>query len=232
MHQDVIRYKSISTIQLLNDLNWIINSPILVREDLPEFEDELAYDLIGSEDILLYKEWFYELSTNPRKLIDFFDREDQFILGKYFERLLHFFFENFPNYELLLAGKQFIDGQRTKGEIDFIVRDSAKEENIHFEVAVKYYMGYKSSSKHAMWIGPNGMDSLDKKIEKFVRQLDLSKKEKTDFIINRRVALLKGYFFSHWKVDLWPHFYNQKAENGSWMYFSEMQEGLNEERQY
>jgi len=234
LHQDVFRYKSLNSLQLLNDLFWVVTSLNLLNQDLPEFKEEIGIDLIEDREKKAFSIWFQALCENPFLLESYFNSEDQLILGKYFERLVQFFFENYPRYELLIAGKQFFDRKTTLGELDFVIRDKTKNEVLHLEVAVKYYMGYKSSPKHSMWIGPNGLDTLEKKLTKFERQLALSISEESniDFKIDRRIALLKGFFFIHWRAKVWPHFHINSLENGEWMYEEEMGSALDDNGRY
>ncbi len=234
MHQDVFRYKSLNSLQLLNDLFWVVTSLNLLSPDLPEFKEEIGFDLIDNQKKKAFSNWFQALCEDPFLLERYFNSEEQLILGKYFERLVQFFFENYPNYELLIAGMQLFDRKTTLGELDFVIRDKTKNEVLHLEVAVKYYMGYKSSPKHSMWIGPNGLDTLEKKLNKFAKQLALSISEEKniDFKIDRRIALLKGFFFIHWRATVWPHFHIDSSDYGEWMYEKEMESALDEKGRY
>ena len=234
MHQDVFRYKSIDSLQLLSDLYWVVTSHNLLDSNLPEFKEEMSYDFIEDDEKKAFSTWFQALSKNPVSLENYFRSEEQLILGKYFERIVHFFFENYPKFDLLIAGKQFFDKKTTLGELDFVINDKAKKEILHLEIAVKYYMGYKSSAKHSMWIGPNGLDTLEKKLSKFENQLALSMTEASniDLKIDRRIAVLKGYFFIHWRAKTWPHFHSLSSANGEWMYEEEMESALDEKGRY
>ena len=234
MHQGIVRYRSISLGQLLHDLYWCISSQNLLTTSPPEFKGELMQSLALRESQDDFDQWFRNLKEDPALLLAFFANDDQLILGKYFERLLLFFFENSHQYRVIYSGKQLFENERTIGELDFVIEDRRSKDRIHIEAAVKYYMGYRNTSKHSMWIGPNGMDTLAKKIEKFEKQLALSELEEItkQININRREVLLKGYFFKHWKATELPYFHNAEKEDCCWMYEDEMKEFIDDEAIY
>lgn len=222
MHQPLIKYCNISTSQLIFDLKWVIESPELLIEVPPQ----INWKLLKSDYFENCKEWLAVLEQNPMVLKEFFNSENQFILGKYFELLVQFIFKNIDGFSLITYGLQVIKNGRTLGEVDFVYKNLNDGITTHLEVAVKYYMGFKSSAKHSMWIGPNGLDNLAGKVQKFTTQLSMAMfaEELIDLnpgIFEKRV-LLKGYFFSHINADLMPHFYNPKGNTGQWLYISEL----------
>ncbi len=224
MHQSIVTYCSLSSDQLIADLYWCVQSQNLLINEPPQFKGEIVGSLVDNKAHQAFNFWFESLKKNPGPLLSFFDSEEQLILGKYFERLLYFFFEHFSHYDLILSNHQLFEKGRTIGELDFIVRDKQKNEIIHLEAAVKYYMGYRNTSKHSMWIGPNGMDTLAKKMKKFEKQLLNSEREeiKQQVLVSKRKIILKGYFFKHVKATEFPYFYNSDIENCKWMYQEEM----------
>jgi hypothetical protein len=234
LHQGIIRYRELHSDQLLQDLFWCINSENLLIENPPDLDGDLLKSLVGNNYRNEFQSWFHSLKVKPDKLIDFFDSNDQLIVGKYFERLLYFFFEHFSQYEIILAGKQLFDKKRTIGELDFVINDRGIKRILHIEVALKYYMSYRNTAKHSMWIGPNGSDTLAKKMRKFNAQLALSKSNeiKNIALVDDKLVLLKGYFFRHYSSNEYPHFYNPNIEDCSWMYLDEMDSGLDAKSLY
>lgn len=230
MIQELSRYKSIGIKQLLKDLNWLVTSRCLIQADLPEFQGHLIQCLGDFVDDLSLKKWLSSMEDNPIILQEYFNSEEQLIVGKYYERLISFFFEHYPQFDVLFKGKQIFVEQRTIGELDFIIKDNLSQKVIHIEAAVKYYMGYKNVGKHDLWIGPNGLDTLQKKIRKLDKQLLLS--DVLDFKIDQRIALMGGYFFKHWKSTHWPYFYENRDGEGIWMYEDEMNDCLNSKAYY
>lgn len=222
MHQPLVKYCDISTEQLVFDLKWVIESPGLLIEPPPQINWELLRDDYFNSCSV----WLVDLEQNSKDLKSFFDQDHQFILGKYFEMLIQFIFENFEEFKLITKGLQVIKNNRTIGEIDFIFKNLKDNKTTHLEVAVKYYMGYKSSAKHTMWIGPNGMDNLAGKIQKFTTQLSMAMLAEELNELNTasfsRKVMLKGYFFKHINSEQMPHFCNPDALIGKWLYISEL----------
>lgn len=235
MHQATQRYKLLREEQLLNDLDWVVRSAVMLDRSPPEIKADLCSRIIDANKEGEYEKWLLSLRTDPVDLLKYFDRDEQLILGKYFEHLLFFFFTFYPRYEIIESGKQLFVGGETISEIDFIVRDHLHRENIHFEVAVKYYLCYRNSSKHDMWIGPNGLDTLSKKMHKLSKQLDFSESHNKlidDVEIDHRMGIIKGYLFQHLEGDNWPHFINEDLETGKWMYHIEMNTYLDPDYDY
>ena len=222
MHQPLVKYCDISTTQLIFDLKWVIESPGLLIEVPPQ----INWELLRPDYFKTCSVWLADLEQNPKVLIKFFDTDYQFILGKYFELLIQFIFENYDGFKLIIKGLQVIKNNRTIGEIDFIFKNLTDSKTTHLEVAVKYYMGYKSSAKHTMWIGPNGMDNLAGKIQKFTTQLSMAAFAEELYDFNpasfEKKVMLKGYFFKHINSDLMPHFNNPESFTGQLLYISEL----------
>ena len=230
MIQTLVRYKSLSINQLISDLNWIVKSESLIHRGLPEFEGDILNSLQDLIDVTAYENWLNQLKSAPQELEAFFRIADQLILGKYLERLLKFFFSAYPSFELIHAGKQIFEEQTTIGELDFVIKDKVTNKVHHIEVAVKYYMGFKDVGKHDLWIGPNGMDTLQKKIRKLDKQLTLSRK--LDFNVDLTQAFIIGYFFRHWKSRNWPYFYEEREGEGQWLYVDEMSSYFSTDKLY
>ena len=232
MHQPLVKYSDITLPQLISDLKWVIDSPGLLIEPPPQ----INWKLIRLNYFEICNDWLTHLEQNPEDLKSFFKVDNQFILGKYFEMLIQFIFENFDGFELITKGLQVLKNNRTIGEIDFIFKNLADNKTTHLEVAVKYYMGFKSSAKHSMWIGPNGMDNLAGKIQKFTTQLSMSAiaeelNDLTPASFERKV-ILKGYFFKHINSDLMPYFFNPEALTGQWLFISELDKIIHSNKKY
>jgi len=222
LHQSIVRYKDIPLPQLISDLKWVATSPGLLAVTSPQ----VSWGLLPDNYFYNCLDWINGIEENPQDLVVFFNSDQQFILGKYFEKLLHFIFKYFEGFSLIITNLQVEKNNRTIGEIDFVFTNLMDRKTTHLEVAVKYYMGYKSSAKHSMWIGPNGMDNLAGKIRKFTTQLSMSAfaEDLNDLepALFKREVLLKGYFFKHIRSEQLPHFCNSEALTGKWLYVSEL----------
>ena len=119
MHQALVKYCDITISQLIFDLKWVIESPGLLIESPPQ----INWELLRDDYFKICNEWLTDLKQNPGDLKAFFDIDHQFILGKYFEKLIQFIFEYFEGFKLVTNGLQVIKNNRTIGEIDFIFKN-------------------------------------------------------------------------------------------------------------
>lgn len=130
-------------------------------------EDEVADQMLAIDAV-------------PEALMTFLASGERARLGRYAERLLHFFLALDPRHELLAAGLQIRDARRggmTLGECDFLLRRCADAVLLHWELAVKLYLyvppdeGAFTLTERALqfhWLGPNLADSLADKVERLV----------------------------------------------------------------
>ena len=85
-------------------------------------------------------------------------------------------------FDLLAANLQIQGEKETLGELDFIVKNLKTGENIHIELACKFYLFHENKSKEVEqnWVGPNRKDSLSEKLEKLkLKQFPLLKASET-----------------------------------------------------
>jgi hypothetical protein len=98
-------------------------------------------------------------------------------LGSHFESLLAFWLADPANslYRLVASHIPIRDGNRTLGELDFLVQDKASGRFQHWEVAVKFYLGVKAGGDYHHWVGPGLGDRLDLKVSHLLQhQLSLT----------------------------------------------------------
>ena len=230
MHQPVFRYKDISFSQLINDIKWVIESPSIF---------EIAPENYPWETFVipeLFEEMMKNTINSPEVVLDYFNSEEQFILGKYFEKLLGFIFDYSKKLEIVAKGLQIFNDSRTIGEIDFLLNDKQNKKIIQLEVAVKYYLGTDSDAAWSKWIGPNGADNLERKIDKFAVQLTMagfvnSEILTKDTLVSPKI-LLKGYLFRHLNNSRLPAFCSPTVLNGTWIYHNEAEQIINPKNNY
>jgi hypothetical protein len=149
---------------MVRDLAWAIASPPLLETEQGAFVSVAWLQ----QQYLSYLPRLFSLDNNPTPLLEFINRQPR--LGVYFEQLWHFFFEDSPKFDVLLANIQIQDSHQTYGEFDFIVREKATQIVTHFEVAVKFYLGYQHvSTTKELWYGANIKDRLDIKIDHMLK---------------------------------------------------------------
>lgn len=180
-------------------LAWAIGSAPLVKADcgqLPIIDEEWC-----DHQFKIHLDWLKNLDENPHLLKTFLAEDDATLLGKKFESLLAFWFQYSEHFELVERNIRF-EKSGASGEADFLIREKIDGELIHLETACKYYIGKPHNGKRNSWIGPNGRDSLQLKIEKLRKQINVFRTTagKTYLLDHQletpgRAVFLKGYFF-------------------------------------
>lgn len=97
----------------------------------------------------------FELPTNIR-------------LGHLVEKVVSMLIQQSTNFKIIYENVQIIENQKTIGEIDFIIENTASKQQLHLELAYKFYLFDPSISSEPIlnWIGPNRNDSLSEKLYK------------------------------------------------------------------
>lgn len=195
--------KKIQTSEV-RELLWCIGSPALLYQNPNKGRFQFLTQDWYDESWINRLDWIFELDENPEPLIEFLKSDHKQLLGKRFERLIHFWFEQHPRIKLLAQGVQVFDDKKTIGEIDFLFKDLDSGETFHLEVACKFYLSSNNSGQWKDFIGPNGKDRLLNKIDKTHEQLDLFNREAAQFILRELSAakptpifMIKGALFYH-----------------------------------
>ncbi len=121
-------------------------------------------------------------------------------IGRYFERLVEAWLRA-AKVEKLAANTPIRDGGTTLGELDLVFETHGQA--VHWELAVKFYLGLGDLSKACSWHGPRARDRLDKKLTTmYERQLRLPTLAKTQehlrslgFESVTSQSFAKGYLF-------------------------------------
>ncbi|MFT7617960.1 MAG: hypothetical protein ACI97A_001599 [Planctomycetota bacterium] len=148
--------------RIVRDLAWTILSPPLV---------DLQCETATSASIRWCRRQFdaflpqlRALDADPAPLQEKIDIEQSYRLGKYFENLIAYWLEASDDFELLERNLQIRDGKETLGEMDFLVLDLKDQKTSHWEVAVKFYLGFPSDDALTSWHGPGKRDNLARKM--------------------------------------------------------------------
>ena len=148
---------------VVRDLAWAIASPPLL---IPEKQHCYWYDNEWYRD--LYESslgWLKKLDEAPEILRERLESQKDRRLGRYFETLWAFWLEQSPRFEIIEQNLPLrVDG-KTLGELDFLVLDKQSGKTLHWEVAVKFYLGVGDTHLQANWHGPGKKDRLDLKVE-------------------------------------------------------------------
>lgn len=148
---------------IVRDLAWAIASPPLLHS-----EKEACHWYRGDWYENLYislQDWLQRLDEAPQELQERLDSQKDRRLGRYFETLWAFWLEHDPRFEVIAQNLPLRDEGKTLGELDFLVLDKSSGQNLHWEVAVKFYLGVGDTQQQRNWHGPGKKDRLDRKVE-------------------------------------------------------------------
>ena len=149
----------------LQDLLWVLNSP-------PLLQAQDGHDVIDTAIAFEPPEAIDE--AHFQSLVCRHQSRRRIRLGLYFEDLILYAIQHLSGYELLAHDIQVFNGAQTIGAFDYIVQAPDGEVE-HWEAAVKFFLQSKATDQWAVWIGPNGRDSLHRKMTKMLgRQIHLS----------------------------------------------------------
>ena len=190
--------------QSVRDLAWAVSSPPLISNSShycawPESE---WYRQIFEETL----PWLKTLDADPAELDELLASQKDRRLGKYFETLWYFWLSHHQHYDVVENNVQIIIDGETLGEIDFIVFDKTTKKTIHWELAVKFYLGAGNTREMCNWYGPNLRDRLDIKVEHLIsRQSVISKDQRVvqwltsqGIRIDQCTVILKGRLYFPW----------------------------------
>lgn len=148
---------------VVRDLAWAIASPPLLRLEQTACR---WYDSDWYQDLYITsQDWLQRLDQAPKALQELLDSQKDRRLGRYFEMLWTFWLENSSRFEVIEQNLPLRDQGKTLGELDFLVFDKVSGQNLHWEVAVKFYLGVGDTRQHSSWHGPGKKDRLDLKVE-------------------------------------------------------------------
>lgn len=134
-----IQYKAFLTTKNLTFLNNII--------DIAPFQ--ISVEELGEKEISILK-----INPNLR-------------LGNRLEHFLSFSLKFSNDFSILAKNIQIVENKITLGELDYIIQDNRNDSIFHLELANKFYLyGNSILNEVERWIGPNGNDSLMRKIKK------------------------------------------------------------------
>lgn len=208
------------------DLAWAVSSPSLLQyqqHDCAWFSD--AWYL---EQYRVIEEQLRQLDRDPARLEQLLAAQKDQRLGNYFETLWAYALELHPRYQLIERNLQIHDGERTLGEMDFIVHDQLSGRCAHWELAIKFYLGIGNTRNHAAWHGPGKKDRMDLKVEHLLsRQVLLSNHPVARSLLEQRgieiddcAVILKGRLFYPWQqhgAEQFPLSANPSHPSGYWL---------------
>lgn len=156
----------------VRDLAWACFSPaLLTLETLaPEAGATDAKPALTASRT----NWLRQLDQQPQPLLSWLQARPATRLGLYFETLWQFFLAEDSDTALLAHNMPVRSSGQTLGEFDCLYYCRRRERPVHLELAVKFYLGHRSTtlgaqeSTAAEWLGPNTVDRLDLKLTRLL----------------------------------------------------------------
>lgn len=152
-------------------LAWMSRAPQLITgEDCFQPRHEMAAP--AWEKLIV---WDSDPASGPPLLQEAAQRR----LGIHFENLYACLMSELLGWEVLARNLPVHDrAGRTLGELDIVLRHPVTGLVEHHEIAVKFYLGFRSAGGRAYWYGPNNRDRLDIKTRRLrEHQIPLSHSE-------------------------------------------------------
>ena len=204
MVKDPVEFKH----QSVRDLAWAVCSPPLISNLSTScvWPESRWFKQIFEQTLL----WLLAIDEDPVQLEKLLAEQKDRRLGKYFETLWYFWLCHNPRYQVIEHNLQIIIDGETLGEIDFIVLDKVTKKIMHWEVAVKFYLGVGDTSEMINWHGPNLRDRLDIKVDHLLhRQSVISRDQRVAQWLKRRglqidncAVILKGRLYYPWQQNV------------------------------
>lgn len=169
----------------VRDLAWALCSPALLRRNDANVRWPGAtwFDSLCSH----FHDTLVQLNAEPRTLCETLARRRDRRLGNYFETLWRYWLEHNPRYLLLYANLPVRAGGTTLGEFDLLVHDRERGKTLHWELAVKFYLGVGDTSQPCNWWGPGRRDRLDIKTDRLLQhQSQLSRRSEARALISQQ----------------------------------------------
>ena len=185
---------------VVRDLAWAgFAAPLLQIEHLSGQKAAISSPVLLWEGF--WQETLARLDHDPAPLLLHLEQRRGKRLGLYFESLWHFLLGEDPQTEVLATNLPVHENGRTVGEFDCLYYCARREQSIHLELAVKYYLGNPADGT---WLGPGCNDHLDRKLDHLLQQqIRLSRHSASQDLLAKLGATepaleigLKGYLFS------------------------------------
>lgn len=187
------------------DLAWALSSPPILR-----YQNTACHWFADAWYLEQYRQLdstLRQLDRHPAPLQNLLSAQKDQRLGNYFETLWAYALQLSPRYQLIERNLQFHAGERTIGEMDFIVLDKVSGRHAHWELAIKFYLGVGDTVNQYAWYGPGKKDRLDLKVDHLLsRQTVLShhpdvrdELAQRGIVIDDCAVILKGRLFYPWQ---------------------------------
>lgn len=188
----------------VRDLAWCISSPPIIDSEFQLYKNRAVTQDWCDQHFQRFTSHLISLAQDPSCLLSWCSSRPTQRLGRYFEALISYWLHHTPGVIAVHESLQVKQDKLTIGEFDFLFYDQLAQSHIHLEVAVKFYLRLGSSLSLADYVGPSGVDRLDRKMNLlFEKQLNLGGTTAGARLIRtiygsatvKSMALVKGMIF-------------------------------------
>lgn len=175
---------------LAGELRWLLNAaPLLRLPDHCEDGGTLLRQAALAQPALIQTA-AEALARQPRRKR----------LGWHFENLVAALIQHSDRFDLVARNLVLRENGRTLGELDLLVRERASGELMHWELALKFYLGLGEGRG---WPGPNPHDQLaskarhlyDVQLPRAAQPGAMAQLQAAGHVIHRRALLTRGRLF-------------------------------------
>ncbi|MEP1896813.1 DUF1853 family protein [Alloalcanivorax venustensis] len=147
-------------------------------------------------------------------------------LGQHFENLVAAVLQHSQRYRLVARNVPLRLNGKTLGELDMLVEDRDTGELMHWELALKFYLGLPGGPEERAWPGPNPRDQLVTKI-RHLHDRQLTRCDdpvvaallaEQGWRVGRKVLLTRGRLFHTESGTALPEETNPSHQQGTWLY--------------
>lgn len=176
--------------RLAGELHWLLDAaPLLRLPDHCEDGGSLLRDAAQAQPALVQTA-AEALARQPRSKR----------LGEHFENLVAALIQHSDHLDLVARNLTLREHGRTLGELDLLVREHASGELVHWELALKFYLGLGEGRG---WPGPNPRDQLaikarhlyEVQLPRAAQPGAMAQLRAAGHVIHRRALLTHGRLF-------------------------------------
>jgi hypothetical protein len=187
------------THQSVRDLAWLVGSAPLMAAGTPGLDVPPATWLERLAEQA--QPWLAGIDRRPEELDGWLARHRHQRLGHHAEALMEFWLRRQPGVRFHQAHLTINEGGRTLGDLDLLfTAERSGPKRLHWELAVKFYLGTAPDGEWTGWIGPDVRDTLAAKLAKVIdHQLPLGRHPLANHGATQATvseAFLKGWLFS------------------------------------
>ena len=202
---------------LAGELEWLTQAPPLITPPPGcDSADAILRQCAGEPGVLRRAAGSLAEQPRPRRL------------GQHFENLVAAVIQHSQRYRLIARNVPLRLNGNTLGELDMLVEDRHTGERMHWELALKFYLGLPGEPEARAWPGPNNpKDQLTRKIDHlYHQQLPRSTEPAVAALlaeqglhVDRRLLLTRGrLFYPADESATPPAEVTEEHEGGTWRY--------------